>query len=253
MLVVSSAGSGKTSSIVGKVKYLTEVKHVAPEKILLTSYTHKAATELTERAGAKGLRGYTFHKLALDLIGKATGEKPSICDNTDVLFVKIYHQLLSDKKFRESILDYFVDYDQHMEDWEKHKKQKLQDLAVAKANTIKAIFPDMDGNSFNVRSEQEKKIAYALTALGAKYRYEEPYEHQVSDETHSQYCPDFSIHYEKDGKPCRLYLEHFGVDEHSLVPVWFAEKRACHTTRQTNGTTMVSHGRRAFMRSLAQR
>ena len=204
VLVVSSAGSGKTSSIVGKVKYLTEVKHVSPEKILLISYTHKAATELTERACAKGLRGYTFHKLALDLIGKATGEKPSICDNADVLFVKIYHQLLGDKKFRESILDYFVDYDQHMEDWEKRKKQRQQDLAMAKAKTIKAIFPDMDGNTFNVRSEQEKKICFALTALGVQYRYEEPYERQVADESHSQYCPDFSIHYEKDGKPCRV-------------------------------------------------
>ena len=138
VLVVSSAGSGKTSSIVGKVKYLTEVKHVNPEKILLISYTHKAATELTERAGAKGLRGFTFHKLALDLIGKATGEKPSICDNADVLFVKIYHQLLSDKKFRENILEYFVYYDQHMEDWEKRKKQRQQDLAMAKVKTIKA-------------------------------------------------------------------------------------------------------------------
>ena len=225
VLVVSSAGSGKTSSIVGKVKYLTEVKHVAPENILLISYTHKAAAELTERAGAKGLRGYTFHKLALDLIGKATGEKPSICDNTDVLFVKIYHQLLSERKFRESVLDYFVDYDQHMEDWEKRKRQRQQDLAMAKAKAIKAIFPDMDGNTFNVRSEQEKKIAFALTALGVKYRYEEPYEHKVVDKTHSQYSPDFSIHYEKDGKPCRLYLEHFGVDEHSLVPVWFAEDK----------------------------
>jgi DNA helicase-4 len=225
VLVVSSAGSGKTSSIVGKVKYLTEVKHVNPEKILLISYTQKAATELTERAGAKGLRGYTFHKLALDLIGKTTGEKPSICDNTDVLFVKIYHQLLSDKKFRKSILGYFVDYDQDLEDWEKRKRQRQQNLAEVKAKTIKAIFPDMDGNTFNVRSEQEKKIAYALTALGVRYRYEEPYEHQVSDEAHSQYCPDFSIHYEKNGKPYRLYLEHFGVDEHSLVPVWFAEEK----------------------------
>lgn len=225
VLVVSSAGSGKTSSIVGKVKYLTEVKHVAPENILLISYTHKAAAELTERAGAKGLRGYTFHKLALDLIGKATGEKPSICDNTDVLFVKIYHQLLSERKFRESVLDYFVDYDQDMEDWEKRKRQRQQNLANVKAKTIKAIFPDMDGNTFNVRSEQEKKICFALTALGVQYRYEEPYEHQVSDESHSQYCPDFSIHYEKDGKPCRVYLEHFGVDEHHLVPAWFAKDK----------------------------
>ena len=225
VLVVSSAGSGKTSSIVGKVKYLTEVKHVDPENILLISYTHKAAAELTERAGAKGLRGYTFHKLALDLIGKATGEKPSICDNTDVLFVKIYHQLLNERKFRKSVLSYFVDYDQDLEDWEKRKRQRQQNLADVKVKTIKAIFPDMDGNTFNVRSEQEKKICFALTALGVQYRYEEPYEHQVADETHSQYCPDFSIHYEKDGKPCRVYLEHFGVDEHHLVPAWFAKDK----------------------------
>ena len=139
-LALSPRVSGKTSSIVGKVKYLTEVKHVAPEKILLISYTHKAAAELTERAGAKGLRGYTFHKLALDLIGKATGEKPSICDNTDVLFVKIYHQLLSERKFRKSVLSYFVDYDQDMEEWEKRKRQRQQNLADVKAKNIKAIF-----------------------------------------------------------------------------------------------------------------
>lgn len=225
VLVVSSAGSGKTSAIVGKVKYLTEIKKIAPEKILLISYTHKAATELTERADAKGLRGYTFHKLALDILGKATGEKPSICDNTDALFVSIYHDLLKKKHFRESILSYFVDYDQDTEEWERRKKEKQQQLAAVKANTIKAVFPDMDGKEIYVRSEQEKKICFALTALGVNFRYEEPYEHQLADETHSQYRPDFSIHYEKDGKPRRLYLEHFGVNENHLVPTWFAKDK----------------------------
>ena len=85
-LVVSSAGSGKTSSIVGKVKYLIEIKKVDPARILLISYTNKAAAELTERMGIDGLRGYTFHKLAVDLIGRQTGQKPSICDNTCLLY-----------------------------------------------------------------------------------------------------------------------------------------------------------------------
>lgn len=225
VLVVSSAGSGKTSSIVGKVKYLTEIKKVTPEKILLISYTHKAATELTERAGAKGLRGYTFHKLALDILGKVTGEKPSICDNTDALFVNIYHNLLKNKNFQESVLSYFADYDQDIEEWEKRKKERQQQLAASKKNTIKAVFPDMDGSVIYVRSEQEKKICFALTSLGVKFRYEEPYEHQLADETHSQYRPDFSIHYEKDGKQYRLYLEHFGVNESHLVPTWFAKDK----------------------------
>ena len=82
-LVVSSAGSGKTSSIVGKVRYLIDIKHINPQNILLISYTNKAAAELTERMNIAGLRGYTFHKLAIDIIGKSTGQKPSICDNTD--------------------------------------------------------------------------------------------------------------------------------------------------------------------------
>ena len=99
-LVVSSAGSGKTSSIVGKVRYLIDVKHINPQNILLISYTNKAAAELTERMDIAGLRGYTFHKLAIDIIGKATGQKPSICDNTDALFVKIYHKLLEDEDFK---------------------------------------------------------------------------------------------------------------------------------------------------------
>lgn len=101
-LVVSSAGSGKTSSIVGKVRYLIDIKHINPQNILLISYTNKAAAELTERMGIAGLRGYTFHKLAIDIIGKATGQKPSICDNTDALFVKIYHKLLEEEDFKRA-------------------------------------------------------------------------------------------------------------------------------------------------------
>ena len=224
-LVISSAGSGKTSSIVGKVKYLTECRGIAPERILLISYTNKAAAELTERMGISGMRGYTFHKLALDLIGKVTGEKPSICENTDAVFIKIYQDLLSDKKFQEAIVEYFIDYNTEENDWEKHKQERREYLSEQKDTRIKAVLPDMDGNAIFVKSEQEQKICFALSSLGIKFRYEEPYEHRVADEMHSQYKPDFSIHYEKDGKTKRLYLEHFGINEHGMVPYWFAKDK----------------------------
>lgn len=112
-LVVSSAGSGKTSSIVGKVRYLIDIKHIKPQNILLISYTNKAAAELTERMGIEGLRGYTFHKLALDIIGQVTGQKPSIYSNTDALFLKIYQELLNDENFKKSVVEYFFDYQIH--------------------------------------------------------------------------------------------------------------------------------------------
>ncbi|CDA95093.1 uvrD/REP helicase [Prevotella sp. CAG:1320] len=224
-LVVSSAGSGKTSSIVGKVRYLIDIKHVNPQNILLISYTNKAAAELTERMGIAGLKGYTFHKLAIDIIGKATGQKPSICDNTDALFVKIYHKLLEDEVFKKSIVEYFVDYQVQEADWEHRKNERRQQLSELKEVRLKAQFPDMDGKTIYVRSEQEQKICFALSSLGVKFRYEEPYEHPLADEMHSQYKPDFSIYFEQYGKTKRIYLEHFGVDEHGLVPTWFAKDK----------------------------
>ena len=220
-LVVSSAGSGKTSSIVGKVKYLTEIKGIAPERILLISYTNKAAAELTERMATNGLKGYTFHKLAIDIIGKTTGTKPSICDNTDPLFVDIYHKLLDKSSFKKSIVEYFIDYQTNEADWEQRKNERREQLSEQKNVQLKAMFPDMDGRAIYVRSEQEQKICFALSSLGVKFRYEEP----LADEMHSQYHPDFSIYFKQGGVTKRIYLEHFGVDEHGLVPAWFAKDK----------------------------
>lgn len=224
-LVVSSAGSGKTSSIVGKVKYLTEIKGIAPERILLISYTNKAATELTERMATNGLKGYTFHKLAIDIIGETTGTKPSIFDNTDSLFVDIYHKLLDKSSFKKSIVEYFIDYQANEADWEQRKNGRREQLSEQKNVRLKAMFPDMDGRAIYVRSEQEQKICFVLSSFGVKFRYEEPYEHQLADEMHSQYRPDFSIYFKQEGVTKRIYLEHFGVDEHGLVPAWFAKDK----------------------------
>lgn len=222
-LVVSSAGSGKTSSIVGKVEYLTKIKHVNPSKILLISYTQKAAAELTDRMNIEGLKGYTFHKLALDIIAKEHKAKPSICDNTDAVFVSIFHELLAQDDFKKAVFEYFVDYQESEQ--EKNMNERRGRLSEQKNGKLKALFPDMDGNPVYVRSEQEKKLCFVLTAHGLKFRYEESYEHPLLDENHSQYTPDFSIYYEKDGQLQRIYQENFGVDEHGMVPLWFANDK----------------------------
>ncbi len=224
-LVVSSAGSGKTTTIVGKVKYLTEIKDVAPSKILLISFTRKAAAELTERMSTEGLKGYTFHRLALDIIGKATGKKPSICDNTEALFINIYRNLLENREFKHSVLEYFKNWQTEEADWEQRKNERREKLSELKRFTRKALLPDMDNKIIFVRSEQEQKICFALSSLGVQFRYEDPYEHPLADEMYTQYRPDFSIYFEQKGETKRIYLEHFGVNEQGLVPAWFAKDK----------------------------
>jgi DNA helicase-4 len=139
--------------------------------------------------------------------------------------VKIYHELLNDKKFKKSVIEYFIDYQTPEKEWEKRKNERRQQLSEQKEVRLKATFPDMDGKTVYVRSEQEQKICFALSSLSVKFRYEEPYEHPLVDEMHSQYKPDFSIYFEQGGETKRIYLEHFGVDEHGLVPIWFAKDR----------------------------
>ena len=86
-LVVAGAGSGKTTTILGKILYLLQSGFASPPKILVLSFTHDSATELRERF----LREYyqtfaeqillrkspppditieTFHSLALKLLRK---------------------------------------------------------------------------------------------------------------------------------------------------------------------------------------
>lgn len=58
LMVIGSAGSGKTHSTIQRVKYLVEEKGVDPEKILLSSFTNTGVKELKERiVGEIGLEG----------------------------------------------------------------------------------------------------------------------------------------------------------------------------------------------------
>ncbi|MDY7037917.1 MAG: ATP-dependent helicase, partial [Thermodesulfobacteriota bacterium] len=69
VLVIAGAGSGKTRTLVYRVSRLVETG-VPPEKILLLTFTRKAAGEMLERAAGltdercKYVSGGTFHSLA---------------------------------------------------------------------------------------------------------------------------------------------------------------------------------------------
>ena len=45
-MIIAGAGSGKTTTMAAKVKYLVERLNVNPEEIMLISYTNKAVDEL---------------------------------------------------------------------------------------------------------------------------------------------------------------------------------------------------------------
>ena len=219
-LVVSSAGSGKTSTIEGRVHYLVDHLHVDPAKILLMTYTNKAADSLTSRLNIEGLKCYTFHKLASRIISEETGIKPSFADES--LKKVAFDELLNDENFLKAVNDYFNNYFAGVDEFDYGKAEDYYD--AFKRGDNKAFFPDMRGRSIYTRSGQEKKICYYLSINGVQFLYEEPYEIPTADSSHRQYKPDFTIYYtDNQGIPRRLYYEHFGINKNGKTPKWFGQ------------------------------
>ena len=63
-LIIASAGTGKTSTIVARIGYLLSLG-IKPERILLLTFTNKAASEMIERLSRKFPKSITNRVLVL--------------------------------------------------------------------------------------------------------------------------------------------------------------------------------------------
>lgn len=221
-LVIASAGSGKTSTIVGKVKYLVEKQHIDPSKILLLTYTKKAANELSERIKVEGLNSGTFHSLAYRIIGEVTGQAPSICDAD--LPLNVFRSLvLNDANFLSAIDNYIINLQSLMK-LEHDYVDAFAYFEDRKKYGIQALFLDVDNNIIFTRSEEEKRLCSILTCLGILFRYERDYPFNTQTPERRQYKPDFTIYYKNaQGEWQRIFLEHFAIDINGQTPQWFGE------------------------------
>lgn len=71
VLVIAGAGSGKTTTIIGKVKYLINAKNFSPQDILCISFTNESVNSLKQAFTDNEVSTpivFTFHKLALSLL-----------------------------------------------------------------------------------------------------------------------------------------------------------------------------------------
>ena len=96
-LVIAGAGTGKTTTVVGKIKYLLKSEKCEPEDILVLSFTNASATEMCQRirleTGAD-IDASTFHKLGLNIISKVDGVRPQITQLKLKSFIKAQLQNL---------------------------------------------------------------------------------------------------------------------------------------------------------------
>lgn len=128
LLIIAGAGTGKTSVVVEKIKYLVKNKLARPEQILALTFTEKAASEMEERVDRAMPYGYfqmnvsTFHAFAEQILkenGFQIGLSPSFRLMTEaetVIFLKqnlflfnlkYFRPLGNPNKFLEVLLQHF--------------------------------------------------------------------------------------------------------------------------------------------------
>lgn len=219
-LIIAGAGSGKTLTILGKVKYLVEKKNIAPKEILLLSFTKKTVKELNERLKKLELdvEATTFHKLSYDIIKKHQSFVPSVTnENTLSSVIKEYLKtdILNNSKALQSYIQYVACYMNIPEDSDNYDSlgDKIDDEKGIDLQTLKSKCESLNKISKSsldtiqgerVKSVEELIIANFLYLNGINYEYEKPYPFGEV-----MYRPDFYL------KDYDIYLEHFGVDENN--------------------------------------
>lgn len=241
-LVIAGAGTGKTSTIVGKVDYLIRRGLAEPSEILVLALARKASDELRERlvrlGGHRDVRVGTFHALGLQIVGEVEGRRPAIsalAEDERAL------QRFVDDRVRELLL---------------HPEQRR--LLVAFFSSLLDEAPPGEGAATVdeyiraeraaglraltgrlLKSREEVQIANWLTLGGIRWEYERDYPVSTATREHRQYRPDFYL------PDHELYIEHFGIDangetrpgiDRERYHAEMAWKRALHAE---HGTALV--------------
>lgn len=225
-LVIAGAGAGKTTTVAAKVKYLVEKKGIAPEQILVISFTNKAVGEL--RAKINKDLGIpcpvtTFHKTGYAILRRQDEERKMIVDQGfmfNVINNYLKGNILENPELVDKLILFFGSYFDAP-----YEGNNLNDffnyISKADFSTIRGNIDEYSEKIINertgkcitiaresVRSAQEVRIANFLFLNGIEYVYEKPYPFNFS-KSYKIYTPDFTI----TQADKVAYIEHFGLTE----------------------------------------
>lgn len=208
ILVLAGAGTGKTSTMVAKAKYLVVNGYAIPSEIMMLAYGSDAQKELQERVDEhkdlKGVQVSTFHSAGKRIINfheANTVSRLATDDKTYTKFVENQIQELlknesSSEDFKQFATKYLYPKPNDLE-----FKSQGEYLHYVKDNGLRALSGDL------VKSFEELTIANFLYSNGIKFEYEKVYPFPSIEPGRGGYQPDFYL------SDFDIYLEHFGIDK----------------------------------------
>ena len=139
ILVVAGAGSGKTLTIVGKIKYLIEKLGVNKEDILCISFTNETVNSLKQKLNLE-IDIYTFHKLSLEIL-KDNHEYFKIVESDYLEYIinEFFENIIYNTNLIKYVIGYFKYYIKEDLNYELLKTIYLKEFISYKKLIIKFI------------------------------------------------------------------------------------------------------------------
>jgi DNA helicase-4 len=239
-LVLAGAGTGKTSTMIGRAGYLINAGIASPENILMLAFARKAAEEMDERIqsqlGITNLTAKTFHGLGKHIITKVEGMVPAINKMAEDERLRIHfvdeqiQRLLQDEQYKSRLVTYFLRFSHPYQSAFNFKSLGEYNNYILE-NDIRTLQGEL------VKSYEECEIANFLFRQGIRYEYEANYQINTAGPDYRAYQPDFYL------PEYGIYIEHFAVNENGQTPPFIDQqsylegmvwKRALHQTHQTH-------------------
>jgi DNA helicase IV len=220
VLIVAGAGTGKTSTIIGKVGYILKKRLAEPDEILILSFNAKVAEELRNRLSTlqSELTIKTYHSHGREIIANSTKVSPSVsklAEDRIELLEKISEFIMKrtkDDKFTQILNEYFL---YHISPYKSEFEFKSfgEYIRYLRQFDLRSLKGD------RVRSFEECYIANFLYTNRIEYEYEMNYEVRTVDENYRQYKPDFYL------PDYKIYVEHFGIDRNGKPAPFISNKK----------------------------
>lgn len=178
--VIAGAGSGKTFTIQGKVKYLTEKRDVDPSEILAISFSNASVDDLKERI-AEPIDIKTFHKVGKDILTQYNQySRPDTSALKRIIKRYLTKKALKNEDISKKLIEFFSFYINvpPSDDDIKYGGDLLDWQEGVDFSTLKRRFKNKQRETLNneiVRSYEELYIANFLFIYGIKYTYEKIY------------------------------------------------------------------------------
>lgn len=226
-LVVAGAGTGKTTTIAGKVAYLLKKQLAQAEEILVISFTKTAVEEMGDRIRlylnddtvSSKLKIKTFNSYGFEVMRTVRKKENLTTAFTDEkeLYLFIQNQFkelfLTNEQYSKTATNFIAFFSRPQRD--EHAFENGDDY-----HKYEKSFQNrgLDGKKY--KSKEEVEIANFLLLNNVKYEYEYIYPllEEDKDPTYGTYQPDFYL------VDYKIYLEHFGIDRNGNVSSRLSKK-----------------------------